>query len=81
MSKGWMMVSAFGYGVLMSLALSGGVRIVGWLMGVEVTERLAGNVFLVGSLTLGPLFLGLYLRSLRAAAAEESKMAKLGARD
>ncbi len=68
--KGWMMVSVFGQGVLLALALVGLLRITSWLSGTELSERVAGNVFLIGSLGLGSLFVFLYTRSLRRAASD-----------
>ena len=62
LSKRWMMVSAVGYGVLFSLALTGGVRIAYWLCGSELSERAAGNLFLTSSLLTGALSAFLYGR-------------------
>jgi len=67
MSKGWRMVAAIGQGVLFSLALTGCVRIGGWLLGTPVPEQLAGNLFLVSSVLAGSLCAYLYSRSLRQA--------------
>ncbi len=64
LSKRWMMVSAFGQGVLFSLALTGGVRIACWLCGTTLSERAAGNLFLCSSLVTGALSAYLYGRYL-----------------
>jgi hypothetical protein len=52
-SKILIMVAAIGYGVLFSLALTGGVRMVCWLLGTELPTKAAGNVFLTSSLLAG----------------------------
>ena len=65
LSKRWMMVSAIGQGVLFSLALTGGVRILCLLLGITLPENVAGNMFLVTSLLAGSLSAYLYGRSLK----------------
>jgi hypothetical protein len=67
LSKRWMMVSRFGYGVLLSLALVGAVRLVYRLLGTRLSEEAAGYLFLIGSLSMGTLFVYLYTRSLKHA--------------
>jgi hypothetical protein len=66
LSKGWMRLAGFGYGVMISLALRGGLQWFGWLTGQEVSDEVAGNVWLIGCLTLGPLFAWLYPRLVMA---------------
>jgi hypothetical protein len=55
LSKPWMIVASVGHGMLLAMAISGGVRIVGAIAGQPVSPSLAGNVFLIGSLILGPI--------------------------
>lgn len=57
-----MMVSAVGQGVMFSLALTGGVRIVCRLLGTPLPEHVAGNLFLATSLIAGSLSAFLYSR-------------------
>lgn len=66
-SKHWMMLSAVGHGVLFSLALTAAVRSICWLCGAEISERAAGNLFLVSSMLTGALAAALYSRFLRQA--------------
>lgn len=61
-SKRWMMLAAIGQGVLFSLALTGGVRIVFWLLGRTLSEHAAGNLFVISSLLTGALCAYLYGR-------------------
>ena len=65
-SKGWMLIAAIGHGVLLSLALTGGVRLACFLMGMPLSSSAAGNLFLAGSLVAGGASASLYGRRLRA---------------
>lgn len=65
LSKRWMMVSAIGQGVLFSLALTGAVRLACLLVGLELSEQVAGHLFLGSSLLTGALCAFLYARSLQ----------------
>lgn len=49
------LLSSAGYGVLMSLALSGAARIIGGLIGSPLSSDNANLVFLVGCLVLVPI--------------------------
>lgn len=49
------LLSSAGYGVLMSLALSGAARIVGGLIGSPLSSDTGNLVFLVGCLVLVPI--------------------------
>lgn len=64
LSKRWMMLAAIGQGVLFSLALTGAVRMACWLVGMELPQDVAGNIFLVSSLLTGALCAWLCSRSL-----------------
>jgi hypothetical protein len=64
--KPLLIVSAIGQGVLLSLALTGAVRIAYWLVGAELSERVAGNLFLGGSLIAGSISGFLCVRYLKA---------------
>jgi|GEM_PF-6473972 len=66
LSKGWNSIAAFGHGMILTMALIGALRIIGWFRGFEVSQQLSGNIFLIGSLLLGPLFVWLYRRTLKA---------------
>jgi hypothetical protein len=66
MSKPWLIVSAVGQGVIFSLALTGAVRIAFWLVGTELSERAAGNLFLLSSLVAGSISGFLCVRYLKA---------------
>lgn len=81
MSKRWMMVAAIGQGVLFSLALTGAVRIVWWLLGMALSERAAGNLFLISSLLTGALCAYVYARYLKQAEGKASSAAPHGDRD
>lgn len=81
MSKRWMMVAAFGQGVLLSLALTGAVRIVCLLLGQTLSESDAGNLFLISSLSLGTFFAYQYARYLKHAEPRASARTPLGDRD
>lgn len=80
-SKSWMMVSAVGHGVLFSLALTGGVRIVFWMIGENLSERAAGNLFLISSLLTGALSAYLYSRYLKHSEPKVSAPASLADRE
>lgn len=79
-SHRWMMVAAVGQGVLFSLALTGAVRIGYWLTGSELSERAAGNLFLVSSLLTGALCAYLYVRSLKRAETKSATPVRVGER-
>ena len=81
MSKRWMMVAAFGQGVLLSLALTGAVRLVCLLLGQSLPESVAGNLFLISSLLLGTLFAYQYARYLKDKEQGASARTTLGYRD
>jgi hypothetical protein len=81
MSKRWMMVAAVGQGVLFSLALTGAVRIVYWLLGATLSERVAGNLFLTSSLLTGALCAYLCARVLQHAKPKAEAEVPLGDRD
>lgn len=49
------LLSSAGYGVLISLALSGAARITGGLVGSPLSSDTAGLVFLAGCLVLVPI--------------------------
>jgi hypothetical protein len=49
------LLSSAGYGVLMSLALSGAARIIGGLIASPLSSDNAGLVFLAGCLVLVPI--------------------------
>jgi hypothetical protein len=65
LSKRWMMAASIGQGVLFSLALTGAVRLACLLVGLELSEHVAGNLFFVSSLLTGALCAYLYSRSLK----------------
>jgi hypothetical protein len=81
LSRRWMLVSAIGYGVLFSLALTGAVRIVYMLLGKTLEESVAGNLFLISSLLTGALSAYLCARSLKQAESKGSPPASLDKRD
>ena len=62
--KPLMLISAIGQGVIFSLALTGAVRIICWSLGVPLSERVAGNLFLISSLVACSIGGFLYVRSL-----------------
>ena len=64
-SKILMMLAAVGYGVLFSLALTGGVRIACMLLGMTLPASAAGNLFLAGSLLAGGVSAYAYGRQSR----------------
>jgi len=64
-----MILAAVGYGVLFSLSFTGAVRIGCWLVGMPLSERVVGNLFLGSSLLTGALSAFLYSRFLRSGAA------------
>ncbi len=64
-AKPLMMLAAVGYGVLFSLSFTGAVRLGCWLVGMSLSERVMGNLFLSSSLLTGALSAYLYSRSLR----------------
>jgi hypothetical protein len=63
----WKMVSAVGYGVLFSLALTGAVRISCLLRGTTLPDDVAGNIFMISSVVTGALSAFLYSRFLKQA--------------
>lgn len=65
-SKPWLIVSAVGQGVIFSLALTGAVRMAYWMGGTELSERAAGNLFMLSSLVAGSISGFLCVRHLKA---------------
>jgi hypothetical protein len=59
LSKRWLLVSAFGHGVLAALGLRAVVRVWSALLGMKLSENTPGYVFLFGSLVLGSLFVAM----------------------
>ena len=76
MSKGWLLTAAFGYGVIAAMAIRGGLNTVGWLSDFDVSDRTAGNIWLITCLTLGPLFVWLQARALKMAEERERASAE-----
>ena len=54
LSKRMQIVSSIGHAVLFSLALVGGVRIVGGLLGQPISSPMAGNIFAISCLLTAP---------------------------
>ena len=55
-SKSWLvLLSSAGYGVIFSMALVGGVRIVGALSGTPLSDSTAHSIFGIGALILVPV--------------------------
>jgi len=55
-SKSWLvLLSSAGYGVIFSMALVGGVRIVGALSGSPLSDTTAHTIFGIGALVLVPV--------------------------
>jgi hypothetical protein len=65
LSKRWMMVAAFGQGVLFAMALTGALRILCMLLGITLPQNVAGNLFVLTSLIAGGLSAYLYGQSLK----------------
>jgi hypothetical protein len=61
------MIAAIGHGVLFSMAFTGLVRIVCWLLGTTLSPDVAGNLFLVGSILAGSLAAFLCVRTMAEA--------------
>jgi hypothetical protein len=72
LSGRWRMVAAIGHGVLFSLALTGAVRIGGWLLGTPLPENVAGSLFLTSSILAGALAAFLCAKTMPATAAKPS---------
>jgi hypothetical protein len=66
-SKSWKLVAAIGQGVMLSLALTGLVKIACRLLGTQVPDSVAGTLFLVTSALAGGLSVYFYSRSLKKA--------------
>jgi hypothetical protein len=80
-SKRWLLVSAVGQGVMFSLALRGALRFACLLLGTTLSERVAGNLFLVSSLSTGALCGYLYVRSLNRAQSKAAVETQPGERE
>lgn len=65
----WLIIAAFGHGVLLTLAMTGAVRIVAQSLGHPLPDNVAGNLFLPGSLLFGSGIAYCYARSRQRATA------------
>ena len=79
MAKGWMRVAGFGYGVMLSLAMRGGLQWYDWLSGTQLNDRIGGHVWLIGCLTLGPLLAWWYPNVVKASPFIDSEPSESGA--
>lgn len=64
-AKTWMLISAIGQGVLLSLALTGLVRISCWLSGTTLSDQMAHSLFFASSMVTGAVAVLIYARKLK----------------